>query len=551
MDTNDDFSSYYSSLISGRYDSVDRIVLDGYFILAQQAGGLRRWWRDLTGSDDTLDDDHLHGMAGTFSRRVHAHCAKGGIPVIHCPTGTDKHRLAESHLPTDPAFVGVFLVLVAKAPALVWKVERERGFHIYRRKPWPYVNHYHFHIVDPEWGHMTIKMSGYPPFGVQIMLNGHEWVERQARKLTISSLHKEGNCFVAGSDFPALDRIADGLLGPAAVRHLSEACDRWVYSSCLCFALPRQDQERSRFGYRYSCYQLEYSRNLLFKRGATLDEVFQGLIDRTRTVLDLPTLKTIFGRRHRPKTTTSQEGPPRLERVLQVSREYDLTVLKLEFGRLTLKVYDKGEGVLRIEVVVHNTRELRCGRSIERVPIMLERIRSMPINFLNVVHAAHISFLGEDSLDDLHSPSRRGARRVAGVNLHQPRMRAVAEALLALAPRHDTGFALDQLVDTVSLRLPKGAIYARRQASYDLSKLRAKSLAERIPHTRRYRVTLRGVNTLMAWTVLREKVIKPVLHGAGRKRLGRPPKHIDPIDQHYINLQREMRRTLSDLGLAS
>jgi len=115
MDTNDDFSSYYSSLISGRYDSVDRIVLDGYFILAQQAGGLRRWWRDLTGSDDTLDDDHLHGMAGTFSRRVHAHCAKSGIPVIHCPTGTDKHRLAESHLPTDPGFVGVFLVLVAKA----------------------------------------------------------------------------------------------------------------------------------------------------------------------------------------------------------------------------------------------------------------------------------------------------------------------------------------------------------------------------------------------------------------------------------------------------
>jgi len=215
MDTNDDFSSYYSSLISGRYDSVDRIVLDGYFILAQQAGGLRRWWRDLTGSDDTLDDDHLHGMAGTFSRRVHAHCAKSGIPVIHCPTGTDKHRLAESHLPTDPGFVGVFLVLVAKAPALVWKVERERGFHIYRRKPWPYVNHYHFHIVDPEWGHMTIKMSGYPPFGVQIMLNGHEWVERQARKLSISSLHKEGNCFVAGSDFPALDRIADGLRGSA------------------------------------------------------------------------------------------------------------------------------------------------------------------------------------------------------------------------------------------------------------------------------------------------------------------------------------------------
>lgn len=37
-----------------------------------------------------------------------------------------------------------------------------------------YVNHYSFHILDPDWGHLTIKMSGHPPFGAQIILNGHE-----------------------------------------------------------------------------------------------------------------------------------------------------------------------------------------------------------------------------------------------------------------------------------------------------------------------------------------------------------------------------------------
>ncbi len=30
------------------------------------------------------------------------------------------------------------------------------------------------------WGHVTIKMSGHPPFGAQIILNGHEYVARQA-----------------------------------------------------------------------------------------------------------------------------------------------------------------------------------------------------------------------------------------------------------------------------------------------------------------------------------------------------------------------------------
>jgi hypothetical protein len=36
----------------------------------------------------------------------------------------------------------------------------------------PYVNHYSFHILDPDWGHITVKISGHPPFPAQVMLNG-------------------------------------------------------------------------------------------------------------------------------------------------------------------------------------------------------------------------------------------------------------------------------------------------------------------------------------------------------------------------------------------
>jgi hypothetical protein len=31
---------------------------------------------------EQLDDEHLREMAGTFSRRLHAFCAKQGIPLI-------------------------------------------------------------------------------------------------------------------------------------------------------------------------------------------------------------------------------------------------------------------------------------------------------------------------------------------------------------------------------------------------------------------------------------------------------------------------------------
>ncbi|MBK5291285.1 MAG: hypothetical protein JJE04_06380 [Acidobacteriia bacterium] len=56
------------------------------------------------------------------------------------------------------------------------------------------MNHYHFHILDPDWGQVTIKRSGHPPFGAQVMLNGHEDVAGEARKDKIE-FSKEGNGF--------------------------------------------------------------------------------------------------------------------------------------------------------------------------------------------------------------------------------------------------------------------------------------------------------------------------------------------------------------------
>ena len=46
--------------------------------------------------------------------------------MIFCKAGERKHRIAEAYLATHQVGIGVFLVLVAKAPALVWKVARSR-----------------------------------------------------------------------------------------------------------------------------------------------------------------------------------------------------------------------------------------------------------------------------------------------------------------------------------------------------------------------------------------------------------------------------------------
>jgi hypothetical protein len=40
---------------------------------------------------------------------------------------------------------------------------------------------------------------------------------------------------------------------------LSQVCQRWIYSACLCFALDLDEQQRSGFAYGFAVYQLEYN----------------------------------------------------------------------------------------------------------------------------------------------------------------------------------------------------------------------------------------------------------------------------------------------------
>ena len=541
----DDFTSYLGDLLEGVYDCTDRIALRGYFPLGQTSGGMITWWNQLN-PGVPITEQRLRAFAGDFARRVKACAHKHNIPFEHFAAGQRKHLRAEELRPADPHFKGVFAIFVSKASARLWHVwENPRGKPVLNSpKHWPLVNHYHFHIIDPDWGHISVKISGHPPFGASISLNGHEWVERQARRRGIA-WRRQNNCFVAGSDYPGLEKQAARLDGPAGLARLSEVCERWLYSACLCFGLTREEQQRSLFHYRFSCKQIEYSRNLLFKRGSTLDEVYQGLLDRTRATLNVQTLKTIFGRKHRPHQ--DRAGGATMEKSVN-NPTHDLTVFKLRFGGLALKMYDKSERVLRVEVTVENIDELRCGRLVEKLPGMLERLEAILTRFLSVAQAAHTGFLDGADPDALAAPSKKGAQRVAGVDLQKPRMKAVAEAVVALSPKPE-GFSSAQLAEQTKKQKSRQLTgYNKRQAAYDLRKLRGKGLVEKVEGTRKYQVCIPRIHLLVGQLILKDKVIKPVLAGICRPKVG-APKRMSAMDERYVKLRREMHEVLQEIRL--
>jgi len=542
----DGLSTLYQDLLGGSYDCVDRIVLNAYFRMGHDPGGFRVWWRALTGSDETLENAYLMRLAGRFSRRIRGYAKAHDIPVIDCPAGQRKHDLAEEHLAQTKVTQGLFLVLVGRAQAPVWDVGAKH--HIERKKPMPYVNHYSFHILDSDWGHLTIKISGHPPFPAQVILNGHEYVACQARRAGIA-FTKEGNCFTTISDAAGLAKIADTLSEQRAIGRLSQVCERWIYT-CVCFALDFDEQKRSGFRYQYSNYQIEYSRNLVFEVGGHMDQVFQALIDRSRAPLDLKTIKTILGYRRRPKyrrrTNRSAEWEVAVERPT-----YDLTIFKLHCGKLTLKIYTKGERALRIEAVAHNTQELNCGRSLEKFPDIVSRLKAILERFADALSCIDQCFIADDMLEHLPLASQVGKTVVGGIDLNKARMRQVIEALIALSPS-PKGFTASDIAARVRALSKQTLLqYGPRHAAYDLKKLRGKQIVRRIGHTRRYEPLPTGLRAMTALVVLRNKAIKPLLAAAQPLYPPRGAHNPKPIDLHYHAIRGAMKGVFHELGLAA
>jgi hypothetical protein len=524
---------------------VDRIVLNAYFGMGHSPGGFRVWWRALTGSDESLDNAHLMRLAGRFSRRVRGYAKAHDIPVVDCIAGARKHDVADEYLAKTTVTEGLFLVLVGRAQAPVWHVGA--NYHLDSKKP--YVNHYSFHILDRDWGHVTIKISGHPPFPAQVILNGHEYVACQARKAGIA-FTKEGNCFTAIADTTGFAKIAETLSEPRAAGRLSEVCERWIYRSCLCFALDFEEQKRSGFRYHFSNYQMEYSRNLIFAAGGRMEQVFQALIDRSRAPLNLKAIKTILGDKGRPKYRPRNMNAAEWE--VTVERPtYDLTVFKLHCGKLALKIYSNGERVLRIEAIAHNIREFHCGRLLENFPAIVGRLKGMLERFMQTLSCIDQCFIGDEMLECLPFASRVGKTTVGGIDLNKPRLRHVTEAVIALSASAD-GFTASALAEQVRTAGHQStAAYGPRQAAYDLKKLRGKQIVQRIGATRRYEAIPSGLRAVTALLVLRDKAIKPLLAAVREITPTRGGQNPRVIDRHYQDLRIAMKGVFCELGIAA
>ena len=146
-------------------------------------------------------------------------------------------------------------------------------------------------------------------------------------------------------------------------------------------------------------------------------------------------------------------------------------IFKIHFGKLTVKLYTKGERVLRGEAIVHNTKALHCKRSLPNFPVIIAQLQQILVRFFDVLDCVNCAFLDDDTFDNLSRPGNLGSKPVAGIDLSKLRMRAVLNAVIALAASPN-GMAVSDLAAKVRELLglnPQD--YKPRHAAYDLKKI--------------------------------------------------------------------------------
>ena len=124
-------------------------------------------------------------------------------------------------------------------------------------------------------------------------------------------------------------------------------------------------------------------------------------------------------------------------------------------------------------------------------------------------------FIADEMLEQLPAPAQVGKTKVGGIDLNKPRMRWVAEAIIALSPSPG-GFTASELARQVQMLSNQiESEYGARRAAYDLKKLRGKQIVRRIGQTRRYESMPKGLKAMTALVVLRDKAINLAGRHAG------------------------------------
>src|SRR6516164_8507721 len=499
------FFEHHKDSIQFGYRCFDRILLNGLIQPFQQPERVLGFFNTYREAK-RVTKRTLTEIADQFQYWLKNRSCKWGAPILDAPQGDDdesrRNKFVEPYF-KDAKPNQVVAVVKAREPARILIAIGDKGNdspHLEYQQRW--VNQYNFYVNDPHWGRMFVRMCPYFPFSARVCLNQHHWLAIRMREEKID-FQQSGNAFLRCGNPARLQELADSL----TARDLLECGQKWLAA----FTPFITDKERKQAGCQHRLFfaQVEYCDNLIFHRRAAIDELTQRLLDLNRNIGQPNKITTIFGR----KVTKQYKG--KLQSVIE---DLDLPnpVIRSHYGHGFAKQYVRDDRLLRTEPATNHVYDYGVNKNVENLGQLRDRMSEIIDNYHNAQQDVMETFIDRGQLRKLAEPSiLPSGRRIPGLKLDHPRQLAVMHSLVRFA-----NVAAGGRFTTADLYHPALDALARTEAEYslasfryDLSKLRAKGLVERIPQSRRYRLVGKGYSICVAFLKLFEKIYAPLTAG--------------------------------------
>jgi hypothetical protein len=496
------FATLFGSVLAFVYHCFDRIVILGHIPLLTRPENIVHFFRDLHQSGP-ITKDLLRKRTDEYNRWIEAFASNRRIPVEWAEHGVRKEDYVRPHLrrmERQNRF-GVYFILKSMevGPTFRSSVPKypvaDPDYRIIGRQRCRYT-HYDFYIRDEVLGPMSMCVGSFLPFQITYYLNGHHFIERELIRRKIG-FRKDDNAFLAVDDPKALQAAADRLSADIIRKRL----DYWTWLVGPKFS--SKDREAINLSRHYSIQQVEYCRNLIFRRHFPIHKLFERSCDIGLLRILPDKITQIFGFRVHKRLRGKLQSV--LEKI-----EHGHHVFRACGKSAVLRMYEKFATFLRLEALSNNLKDFGLRKSLDNLEAVRKTLAAVTDRFaafeaeaLNV----HVDFA---LFQRIALPIAVGQVKIPGIKIHDTRMIRLMEVLLHSGTKINgwrTADVHQAILTSFGIKPDK---YTLTQLRYDIRKMKAHGLIERHGKRYSYRLTDKGNKVALMFVLFHKRVCGPL-----------------------------------------
>ena len=497
------FIDKYSNFIHGVLHGFDRIILKGY--IGEFYHG-NNFYYFLNEEKVKLKD--FKEYAGRVTKEIKSHVegiiSKTGVYSEYLTSpNISKEDIAKRVAKEKDIKEGLICVLSAVEPCTALSVQYNKVSNKLEKKiGFRKCLHYYFYYMDKDFGLMHIRFQTWFSFGLQIYINGREYLKKQLDKANIKYKSYD-NSITWVEDIAKAQAISDKFHEKKWHKVFDKFAER------VNGFLPRIKEIFNGRTYKWYIEQCEYATDVMFKDRDSLEKLYPYFVEYASLCQMGENIFTFFGR----KVHGLYQGEAVSDRKNFFGQGFRV---KFTLDKNSIKIYDKSSN-LRIETTINNAsafkvhnpnpnskkKWLNMGKAISNMYRYAEISKACNLRYLQSLSNVDNNDNIEKEIEKLCmgkevklSSKSKKPRRFSGFNLLSDFTTKVFNAVLSgeFAIR---GFRNKDLRYT----LIKLGVFSDHELNVKklsgkitrlIAKLRAHKLITKLNKTCRYRVTKNG-----------------------------------------------------------